>query len=52
MRVKTEIAAVVVLGAVGVALAAGLLLGVAMTKATTAPERAPACTFTPETIRT
>lgn len=52
MRVKPEIAAVIVLAAVGVALASGLLLGVAMTKATTAPERAPACTCTPETTHT
>lgn len=36
MRVKTELAAVVVLAAVGVALAAGLLAGVAVTKASAA----------------
>ena len=36
MRVKTSHAAAIVLGAVGVALAAGLLAGVAVTKATAA----------------
>ena len=36
MRVKTELAAAVVLAAVGVALAVGLLAGVVVTKATAA----------------
>lgn len=36
MRVKTSHAAAIVLAAVGVALAAGLLAGVAVTKATAA----------------
>lgn len=53
MRMKTSLAAVVLLAAVGVALAFGLLAGVAVTRATTpAPERAPACPCAPETIRT
>ena len=36
MRVKTELAAAVLLAVVGVALAVGLLTGVAVTKATAA----------------
>ena len=53
MRVKTELAAVILLAAVGASLAAGLLLGVVATKATApAPERAPACPCTPSTITT
>lgn len=53
MRVKPEIAAVIVLAAVGSALAVGVLFGVVATKATApAPERAPACPCTPSTINT
>lgn len=37
MRVKTELAAAVVLAAVGVALAVGLLAGVVVTKAAADP---------------
>lgn len=51
MGVKTEIAAVVVLAAVGTALAVGLMLGVIATKAA-APERIPACNCQPATMNT
>lgn len=52
MRVKTEIAAVVVLAAVGTALAVGLLFGVAVTKATAADPEPICCPCTPSTINT
>lgn len=53
MRVKTEIAAVVLLAAIGVSLAVGLMLGAAVTTATAStPERVPACPCTPSTIST
>ena len=52
MRVKTELAAVVVLAAVGVALAVGLLAGVTVTKASAAEPPPIHCPCPRETITT
>ena len=52
MRVKTELAAAVVLAAVGVALAVGLLAGVAVTKSTAADPPPIHCPCPRETITT
>lgn len=52
MRVKTELAAVVVLAAVGVALAVGLLAGVTVTKASAADPPPINCPCPRNTINT
>lgn len=52
MRVKTSHAAAIVLAAVGVALAAGLLAGVAVTKATAADPAPMHCPCPRTTINT
>lgn len=52
MRVKTELAAVVVLAAVGVALAVGLLAGVTVAKATAADPPPINCPCPRNTINT
>ena len=52
MRMRTEIAAVIVLAAVGTALAVGLLFGVAVTRATAADPAPIHCPCPRETINT
>ena len=52
MRVKTELAAAIILGAVGVALATGLLAGVAVAKATAADPAPIHCPCPRTTINT
>lgn len=51
MRLKTSLAAVILLAAVGVSFAVGQLVGAVATKAVApAHERIPVCRCTPETI--
>lgn len=52
MRVKPEIAAVIILAAVGSALTVGVLFGVAVTKVTAAEPAPTRCPCLPDTINT